>query len=109
MAFVKGQSGNPGGAPKRINRAEAQARREAEYAVSLNAKVMRDKTETIDRRLTAARWLVERGYGKAREYVDIELDAKHDHTVRELPSTDAWIAGLIGPGQEAPSKKSLPH
>lgn len=109
MAFEKGKSGNPGGRRRRINTAEAAARQHAEDAIKFLADTLADEEKPTAERRHAAIALLERGYGKPREFVDIDLDAEHNHTTTELPEINRWIEGLLGQGEKAPSKDATTH
>jgi hypothetical protein len=49
--------------------------------------------------------LTKHGYSDKVEQ-EIKSEAKHEHTIRELPSTDDWIKGIIGTGAETPPAES---
>jgi hypothetical protein len=62
MAFVKGQSGNPGGRPKEDGEVKALARQFGPEAVLRLAELMRGDNPKVA--VSAANALLDRGYGK---------------------------------------------
>lgn len=68
--FAPGKSGNPGGR-KRDKALTALAREFTEEALKTLAEVMRDATQMAKDRVKAAEVLLDRGWGKARESVEI--------------------------------------
>lgn len=87
MAFVKGQSGNPGGRPKSSFSLAAACQKYTPEVVELMVKVMRGQvirrstrqkgdaetthqdTPSFQDRIRAAEWLADRGWGKAPSVV----------------------------------------
>lgn len=66
-AFVKGQSGNPGGRPPKTDEQrtlEAMCRDKTQAALSVLLSIM-DNGENERNRITAAMAIIERGHGKA--------------------------------------------
>lgn len=76
--FQKGKSGNPGGRPKVIGALKEMAR--IHTAAALDTLVAGLKSESEVARLTAANSILDRGYGKASQH--IELDAGDELTRR---------------------------
>lgn len=72
MAFEPGQSGNPEGRPRKSNKAAGMAREQTEKAVQVLINALADdKTEN---RIKAAESLLNRGWGKPQEYVELSGD-----------------------------------
>ena len=72
--FVKGISGNPGGRPKAIASLTLAARRHALDAIRTLARISKaGKSETA--RITAAVALLDRGYGRPGQSIEMKLDA----------------------------------
>jgi hypothetical protein len=70
--FKKGQSGNPGGLKYRhIGDLSREARRYAHLAVSTLVKICRKGMER--NQLVAARELLDRGYGRPLQMIDVSL------------------------------------
>jgi hypothetical protein len=67
MAFVKGQSGNPGGRPKEDGEVKALAREYTEEAIERLVFWMRGDNPKAS--VTAAQTLLDRGYGKAPQAI----------------------------------------
>jgi hypothetical protein len=70
--FLPGQSGNPGGRPKGLGRRVRElvggdGHAIAEYMFT----VLSDTTERTADRMEAAKWLADRGFGKAALVVDV--------------------------------------
>jgi hypothetical protein len=89
--WVPGQSGNPKGAPSRVNTLASRAReatRNGEELIEFMVNVMRGEPMSRkgrvpqlprpEMRLTAAEWLADRGWGKAREIVELMPDKPRD-------------------------------
>jgi hypothetical protein len=80
MAFKPGESGNPGGKAKKSNRAAGMAREHTEKAIQVYIASLASEDERI--RLDAATKLLERGWGKAQEYVEVSGDEENPITTK---------------------------
>jgi hypothetical protein len=83
--FQPGQSGNPGGRPRVIAELRELARAHAPEAVAELARLAKDaKSETA--RIAAIKELLDRGFGKATQFVAAENDepALNDLNLEEL-------------------------
>ena len=74
MKFRKGQSGNPGGRPKVLGEVQELARQYAPKAiVELARLALKAKSETA--RIAAIRELLDRGYGRPRQALEVSVPA----------------------------------
>lgn len=69
--FVKGQSGNPGGRPKQIVKLSELARSYTTEAVKTLVQIMRNKKTPAAARVTAVSALLDRGYGRPAQSIDL--------------------------------------
>ena len=74
--FKKGQSGNPGGRPKVPEEIKEAFKAAAPEALDLLLKLMRDEKEKSEIRVRCAETVLDRGYGKATQFVEGNLDNK---------------------------------
>ena len=74
--FKKGQSGNPGGRPKVPEEIKEAFKAAAPEALELLLKFMRDKKEKSEIRVKCAETVLDRGYGKATQFVEGTVDNK---------------------------------
>jgi hypothetical protein len=74
MEFPKGKSGNPGGRPKVLGEVQELARQHAPAAiVELARLALKAKNENA--RISAIRELLDRGYGRSRQAVEVSAPA----------------------------------
>jgi hypothetical protein len=74
MKFPRGQSGNPGGRPKVLGEVQELARQYAPAAIAELARLaLKAKNETA--RIAAIRELLDRGYGRSRQAMEISAPA----------------------------------
>src|SRR5690606_2424174 len=67
----KGQSGNPKGRPKRDLDLAELARKDAKKAIEALVEVISDKKAPPSARVSAAAELLDRGFGRAPQHVDL--------------------------------------
>lgn len=76
--FPKGVSGNPSGRPKEYREVVALAREKSAAAIATLAEIMTNTELRESARVKAAEVLLDRGYGKAPQTVNINTDAMSD-------------------------------
>lgn len=69
--FAPGQSGNPGGRPKALRSVEEEARKHTALAMQTLASIANDIKAPPAARVTAASVLLDRGWGKARQHMEL--------------------------------------
>src|SRR5262249_11295075 len=103
--FKPGQSGNPHGRP-RATAMTTEARLFAIEAIHALVKTMRSETGAA--RIAAARELLDRGYGKPAQNVDLTLSKKiNELSLDELVALEEQIAGATVPALAAPEQTDL--
>jgi hypothetical protein len=77
--FAPGQSGNPGGRPKKAKAAADKAADHASEAIDALLEVLRDETAPHASKVSAATQILDRGIGRSIQPVDVE----HRHTLSD--------------------------
>jgi hypothetical protein len=73
--FKRGQSGNPGGRPKAIVEVATAARERTLEAIETLTSIMRSTKATPAARVSAATALLDRGWGRAPQTIDLRQHA----------------------------------
>lgn len=109
MAFVKGQSGNPGGRAIRVKdgrKISEIAREHTEEAIETLVEVMRDRQSPAAARVAAADKILNRGWGQAPQTIAVtddreprdmsSLTNKQLEAIETLRMIDALDTGTAG-------------
>lgn len=110
MAFVKGQSGNPGGRTAKDVELRRLARTHARRALAVQLRLLKSADERV--RMAASEAILNRGYGKADQSVHMTGQLEHRHT-NEM-SRDELLAiaaggraGVVEAGSGEPEPSGL--
>lgn len=104
--FKPGQSGNPGGLPKGVGEVKKLARQWAPQAIETLATIMQDSGATPSARVAAATTLLDRGFGKPLQQVEVgQAGAFSDLPEEDL---DKFIATTLAQLSGAKQMGDLP-
>ncbi|WP_352782576.1 DUF5681 domain-containing protein [Mesorhizobium sp. M0643] len=93
--FKKGQSGNPGGRPKDVNNVRDLARTFTRDAINTLAQICK-KGKTEPARVSASTALLERGWGKPLQQVEVKRTPFDELSPSELSALAAALEALAG-------------
>jgi len=79
MTFKKGQSGNPGGRPRKDDPVKMLAKKKAPEAIKKLYDIMISESSSNKDKIQCANIIIERAYGKAQQNID--ADVKHSGEV----------------------------
>ena len=89
--FKKGQSGNPGGTRRQSHAVTLAAREYTESAIQTLAEIVEDSTASKSARVRAAEALLDRGWGKAPQTVNLNTNPLENLGVAELEQLERAI------------------
>ena len=105
MKFRKGQSGNPGGRPKVLGELQELARQYARAVILELARLaLKAKNETA--RIAAIRELLDRGYGRPRQAMEVSIPA--DNPLQLLLDEIDALSRIEPPVSHTPDRNQLP-
>lgn len=111
MAWAKGESGNPGGRPKGMKEVQEAARKHTADAIKTLADIAKDVEMSAGARVSAAEALLDRGWGKAPQTLEIEgINQLPEHVIDALLAAFDVIEaeGLGGGGPTAGNGSAAP-
>ena len=106
LKFRKGHSGNPGGRPKVLGELQELARQYAPTViVELVRLALKAKSETA--RIAAIRELLDRGYGRPRQAMEVSVPA--DNPLQLLLDEIDALSRIEPSASHAPDRIQLPR
>ena len=88
--FQKGQSGNPGGRPKVPEELREAFRANSQDACDALCKILKDPAAKDSDKIRAAEIILDRGYGKPTQAVDLEAAVTAPLTISFEGILDEW-------------------
>lgn len=94
MAWKKGQSGNPSGRPKSLREVTELARENSARAIERLVELMDDEDGRVA--LAAANSILDRGYGKPKQSIEIEEKSPGEMSDQEIRAAVAELLTKYG-------------
>lgn len=109
-SFKPGQSGNPGGRPKEVAEVRELAKQHTEKAINTLERIMNDQRAPPSAQVAAAESLLNRGWGRAPQYIETTEHKEFDLT-NEKPDMQAILddLGIPRAGQAKEKKAQATH
>ena len=82
--WAKGESGNPGGRPKGLGEIREIARAHTDAAINVLVGVMGDDEASPSARVAAASALLDRGWGRPAQTLDLKSQISLSDALREI-------------------------
>jgi hypothetical protein len=102
--FRPGQSGNPSGTPRATIELRRLAQAHGPAAIAALAEIMVNKRNSPQARATAAQALLDRGYGRPVQPVDLEARPLADVPTDVLLRLVQELSGMIQGGEALPAR-----
>ena len=92
-AWKPGQSGNPGGRPREVAEVRDLAREHTPKAIATLAGIMDDAEQPARARVAAAEALLDRGWGRATQPMEVTTPGSIPAAIQKMPSDELerWI------------------
>ena len=91
MPFRRGQSGNPGGRPKKLVRLQELERSKTDAALNRLIAIAENEKEPASARIAAATAVLDRGWGRPTQTVAADA---------EKPPTSEIRVNIVSPGEK---------
>lgn len=103
-SFRKGKSGNPSGKPKDVEHVRALARENTRVAMNTLIEIAGDKKQPAAPRVSAATVLLERGWGKPLQQVEVKRSPLDGLTTEQLVDFLASVDEALAVAGDEPEK-----